>query len=117
MQARPQFFRGEIWEANLDPVAGREQEGSRPVLIISDDYFNLGPLDMAIVLPITKTLRGWPSRVPIAKGEGGLPLPSEIQCDQMRTIDIIRLRNPYGSAISPATMAKVEYVLRMLLGL
>ncbi|MGH8604159.1 MAG: type II toxin-antitoxin system PemK/MazF family toxin, partial [Gammaproteobacteria bacterium] len=28
--------RGEIWHVNLNPVAGKEQQGSRPVLVVSD---------------------------------------------------------------------------------
>lgn len=34
------ILRGEIWWADLDPVRGREQAGTRPVLIISHDVFN-----------------------------------------------------------------------------
>lgn len=35
-----QPLRGEIWLATLDPTVGREQAGTRPTLIISDDLFN-----------------------------------------------------------------------------
>ena len=114
---RPQFFRGEIWEADLNPTRGREQAGLRPVLIVSDDQFNLGPLDMAIVAPLTSTLRAWPTRVPITPPEGGIRIASEIQCDQLRTIDIARLIRPYGAAVAPATMERVASILRFLLGL
>lgn len=114
---RLQFFRGEIWEADLNPTKGREQAGLRPVLIVSDDRFNLGPQDMAIVAPLTSTLRSWPTRVRIAPPEGGVTRVSEIQCDQLRTIDIGRLTRPYGGAVAPTTMQQVEYVLRSLLGL
>jgi mRNA interferase MazF len=34
------ILRGEIWWANLNPTRGREQSGTRPVLIISQDVFN-----------------------------------------------------------------------------
>jgi len=114
---RPQFFRGEIWAADLNPTRGREQAGLRPVLIVSDDQFNLGPLDMAIVAPLTSTLRAWPTRVPITPPEGGIGIASEIQCDQLRTIDIARLIRPYGAAVEPTTMARVASILRFLLGL
>ena len=39
--SRPQ--RGEVWRADLDPVRGHEQAGTRPILIISDDIFNNSP--------------------------------------------------------------------------
>ncbi|MDD2750577.1 MAG: type II toxin-antitoxin system PemK/MazF family toxin [Acidithiobacillus sp.] len=32
--------RGEIWQANLSPTSGREQQGHRPVLIVSREAFN-----------------------------------------------------------------------------
>ena len=115
--ARPQFFRGEIWEADLNPTRGREQAGLRPVLIVSDDRFNLGPLDMAIVASLTSTLRSWPTRVLVTPPEGGLRIASEIQCDQLRTIDITRLLRPYGAAVAPATMERVAAILRILLNL
>ena len=33
--------RGEIWLVGLDPTMGHEQEGRRPVLIVSAHAFNL----------------------------------------------------------------------------
>ena len=44
--------RGEIWLVNLDPTAGHEQRGTRPVVIVSPAPFN--ELTMTpVVLPIT----------------------------------------------------------------
>lgn len=34
------YKRGEIYNANLNPVIGSEQGGTRPVLIISNDIGN-----------------------------------------------------------------------------
>ena len=34
------FLRGEIRWAELDPTRGNEQQGTRPVLVISHDVFN-----------------------------------------------------------------------------
>lgn len=113
---RPQYFRGEVWWADLDPVRGREQAGRRPVLIVSDDGFNLSQLDMAIVVPLTKTPRGWRSRVPLRPPEGGIIVPSEIQCDQLRTIAMERLLDPLGQ-VTERTMGNVAAVLRLLLRL
>ena len=33
-------FQWAIMEANLDPVAGAEQKGTRPVLIVSNEEYN-----------------------------------------------------------------------------
>src|SRR6266700_2988114 len=44
--------RGEIWMVGLDPAAGHEQKGHRPVLIVSADAFNR-VAGVPVVLPIT----------------------------------------------------------------
>jgi mRNA-degrading endonuclease toxin of MazEF toxin-antitoxin module len=44
--------RGEIWLVALDPAAGHEQKGRRPVLIVSPEVFNRVTI-APVVLPIT----------------------------------------------------------------
>ena len=44
--------RGEIWIVSLDPSAGHEQRGTRPVLIVSRAAFN-EVTGTPVVLPIT----------------------------------------------------------------
>ena len=45
-----------VFEANLDPVAGAEQKGKRPVLIVSNEEFNQA-MPIVTVLPLTSTRR------------------------------------------------------------
>lgn len=44
--------RGEIWLVSLDPIAGYEQSGKRPVLIVSKASFNK-LTRLPVVVPIT----------------------------------------------------------------
>lgn len=44
--------RGEIWLVSLDPTAGHEQSGKRPVLIVSKASFNK-LTRLPVVVPIT----------------------------------------------------------------
>ena len=44
--------RGEIWHINLNPTAGKEQQGLRPVLIMTRKEFNRSGL--AMVCPVTQ---------------------------------------------------------------
>ena len=53
--------RGEIWRVSLDPAAGQEQRGTRPVLIVSPQPFNQ-LTGTPVVLPITT---GGASRVAV----------------------------------------------------
>ncbi len=44
--------RGEIWQVDLEPVSGREQQGRRPVLVISTEPF-AKTTGVALICPIT----------------------------------------------------------------
>src|SRR6266478_3129255 len=55
--------RGEIWLADLRPTRGWEQTGRRPVLVLSVDFFNAGPAELVVVLPLTSTKRDIPLHV------------------------------------------------------
>ena len=44
--------RGDIWLVSLDPTAGHEQQGTRPVLIVSPAAFN-ELTGTPVVLPVT----------------------------------------------------------------
>jgi mRNA interferase ChpB len=44
--------RGEIWLVSLDPAAGHEQSGKRPVLIVSKASFNK-LTRLPVVVPVT----------------------------------------------------------------
>ncbi|MBI3184431.1 MAG: type II toxin-antitoxin system PemK/MazF family toxin [Myxococcales bacterium] len=108
--------RGEIWLADLNPTRGHEQAGQRPVLVLSEDAFNAGPADLAIVVPLTSTLRPIPSHVRLSPPEGGVKVPSAALCEAIRSISKQRLVRRWG-VVSPATMREVEDALRILLRL
>ena len=108
--------RGEVWLADLNPTRGHEQAGRRPVLVVSEDIFNRGPAGLAIVLPMTSTLRDIPSHVPVAPPEGGLKNRSAILCEAVRSVSIERLVVRWG-AVEKRTMTAVEDRLRILLRL
>jgi len=83
--------RGEIWLADLNPIRGHEQAGTRPVLIISTNTFNHGPAGLVFVLPLTRTDRRIPIHVPLDPPEGGVSARSYILCDAIRSIAKDRL--------------------------
>lgn len=108
--------RGEVWLADLNPTRGHEQAGRRPVLVVSEDLFNQGPAGLAIVLPMTSTVRDVPSHVPVAPPEGGVKNRSAILCEGIRSVSVERLVVRWG-AVDRGTMAAVEDRLRILLRL
>lgn len=111
-----QPLRGEIWLTTLDPTIGREQAGTRPALIISDDLFNQGHSKLVVVLSITSKGKGIRSHVPVLPPEGGLSVPSFIKCEDVRSISIKRFGRRLGK-VSLTTMDDVENRLRIILSL
>jgi mRNA interferase MazF len=111
-----QASRGEIWMVNLDPTQGREQAGTRPILIISVNTFNHGVADLVVGVPITSKAKGIPLHVEINPPEGGLNVKSFAKCEDVRSISTSRLVRKFGS-VSIQTVEKVEDRLRVLLGL
>lgn len=108
--------RAEVWLADLSSTRGHEQAGRRPVLVVSEDLFNRGPAGLVIVLPMTATIRGVPSHVPVLPPEGGVKKPTAVLCEAVRSVSVERLVLRWG-AVDRRTMAAVEDRLRILLRL
>jgi mRNA interferase MazF len=95
--AVPAARQGEIWDAQLEPVAGHEQDGRRPVMIVSVDEISSGPGEMCIIVPLTRTDRGTPLHVRIDPPEGGLSAASFALPENVRSISRTRLARRRGS--------------------
>ena len=85
--------RGDIYYADLNPVIGSEQGGTRPVLIISNDIGNkYSPtVIIAAITSRVRTKAKLPTHTAIKDFEG-LSKDSVILLEQIRTIDKKRLR-------------------------
>lgn len=80
--------RGDIWLVSLDPASGHEQQGRRPVLVVSPGAFNR-LTGVPIVLPITtggSFARTAGFAVPLAGT--GARTTGVVRCDQPRAIDL-----------------------------
>jgi mRNA interferase ChpB len=78
--------RGEIYLVSLDPGEGREQRGTRPVLVISPAAFNQ-MTKAPVVLPITNG-GAFAKRIRFAVPISGIGTAGVVRCDQPRTIDL-----------------------------
>jgi mRNA interferase MazF len=84
------------YEANLDPVTGAEQKGTRPVLVVSNEEFNQA-MPIVTVLPMTSTQRRlYPSEVLLPEGKAGQPMQSIVMAHQIRTSSKQRLGKLLG---------------------
>ncbi len=109
-------LQSEVWDVDLNPTVGREQAGTRPALIVSDDSLNRSARDLVIVAPITGTIRGFPTHVPVHPPEGGLMKPSVILVENVRSVSKARLIRRRG-VVSAGTMGQVKHILRIVLDL
>lgn len=99
--------RGEIWLVALDPVAGHEQKGRRPVLIVSPEAFNR-ITRVPIVLPITSG--GHFARTAgfaVALTGAGTSTTGVVRCDQPRALDLGARRGKRLEAIPDGIMEEV----------
>ena len=89
--------RGDIYYADLNPVIGSEQGGTRPVLIISNDIGNKHSptVIIAAITSRVRTKKKLPTHLYLGQIEG-LPANSIVLFEQIRTIDKKRLREHIG---------------------
>lgn len=84
--------RGDIYYAELNPVIGSEQGGTRPVLIISNEIGNKHSPTVIIAAITSKQAKNkLPTHFNLT-GVEGLPADSIVLLEQLRTIDKKRLR-------------------------
>jgi mRNA interferase ChpB len=78
--------RGDIYMVSLDPTKGREQQGDRPVLIVSPTAFNQAT-QLPIICPITNG-GDFARRVGFAVQLSGIRTTGVVRCDQPRVLDL-----------------------------
>lgn len=109
--------RGEIYYAQLNPVVGSEQGGTRPVLVVQNDIGNqYSPT--TIILAITSQINKakLPTHIELRGEEFGLERDSVILAEQIRTIDKTRLRQRI-SILNEEIMLRVDQALSVSIGL
>ena len=106
--------RGEIYLVSLDPTAGHEQQGTRPVLIVSPDAFN-EMTRAPLVVPITSGGAFARSRgFAVSLSGAGTQTTGIIRCDQVRSIDLAARNGRRLEAIPSAVMDDVLAKLSVL---
>ena len=78
--------RGDIYLVSLDPTEGREQRGSRPVLVVSPAEFNEAT-KLPVICPITSG-GDFARRIGFAVPVLGIKTTGVVRCDQPRVLDL-----------------------------
>lgn len=107
--------RGTVAWADLIPRSGSEQQGRRPVVIVSHDGFNQTPTWRSlIVVPLSRSSRQkrrGPTSVLLPEGVAGLSEESVALCHQVTTLD----REKLGEAIGVLPTQELRELERGLL--
>jgi mRNA interferase MazF len=107
--------RGELYYANLGIGVGNEQ-GQRPMLVISIDPMNRAPAELVLAVPLTTSVRPTRIHVRIEPERSGLERISYAMPEMLRHISTARL----GRRIGRAPLEAVDVVARrsgVLIGL
>ena len=109
--------RGDIYYADLSPVVGSEQGGTRPVLIVQNDTGNRhSPTVIAAAITSQTGKARLPTHINIPGGSVGLSKDSVVLLEQVRTIDKSRLREKVCH-LDENFMWQIDRSLRVSLGL
>jgi len=109
--------RGTVYYADLSPVIGSEQGGTRPVLVIQNNIGNLhSPTVIVAAITTSFPKARMLTHIELKASEVGLEKDSVIMLEQIRTIDKKRLRKKVA-CLNSYTMRQVDYALRISVGL
>lgn len=109
--------RGDIYYAQLNPVVGSEQGGTRPVLVIQNDIGNqYSPTTIVAAITSQINKAKLPTHVEISAEKSGLERDSVILGEQIRTIDKSRLKQKVAF-LDEELMLQVNKALEISLGL
>ncbi len=102
--------RFEVWNVDLNPTVGHEINKVRPCVIVSPNEANKF-LQTIIIVPLTSTIRNYPTRVNCSfKGKNG-----QLAVDQIRVVDKDRLIKKLGkldNATNIKLCAKLEQMFK-----
>ena len=109
--------RGDIYFADLSPVVGSEQGGTRPVLIVQNNVGNrYSPTVIAAAITSQIHKAKLPTHIELSGQSFGLTRDSVILLEQIRTIDKRRLREKMG-CLNEQVMGQVDEALAVSFGI
>ncbi|MDB5089530.1 MAG: transcriptional modulator of MazE/toxin, MazF [Mucilaginibacter sp.] len=109
----------EIWIADLNPSTGSEPGKIRPVVIIQSDLLNKTGHSSTIACSISSQHKEGVSFIRIAvepTNDNGLLKKSYILCDQVRAIDLQRLKGRLGT-LNQEAINQLNETLKAILSL
>ncbi len=108
------LLRGDVAWAELNPVTGHEQGGTRPVVIISHDVFNArSGTVIALAITSQEPRAGFPLSMELVRAK--LPKRSWVKISQIRTLSVLRIGKKIGR-VAPAELDRLIEGLNEIVG-
>ena len=105
--------RGDVVLVNLEPVAGSEQGGIRPVLIIQNNIYNkYSPVTIVAAITSKSFKKEYPTNIFLRKEDSGFNKNSTILLNQIRTLDKARIIRKMFS-LDKEIMKKVDFAIKL----
>lgn len=103
--------RGDVVWVSLNPQAGHEQSGYRPVLVLSPASYN-GKVGLMLCCPITNQIKGYPFEVIINDHP---KISGAVLADQVKSLDWrirgVKKKGEVSHTILDETLEKIKTVL------
>ena len=105
--------RGDMVWLNFKPQTGREQDGRRPAIVLSNSSYN-EIVGLAIFCPITSKVKGYPFEVGLPNQ---LPVRGVILADQIKSLDWKQRNAEFITKLDEQTLEKVLILLGKIIEL
>lgn len=109
----------EIWLIDLNPSAGSEPGKIRPAVVMQTDVLNRLGHNTYIICAISSQPRQGVSMIRVAvkpTASNGLLKESYILCDQLRSVDVSRLKGKIGM-LDKDTVSRINDSIKAILSL
>ena|GEM_PF-72328 len=110
------IFKGKVYVADLNPVVGNEQGGTRPVIIVSNEVFNKYS-SLVTIVPVTLTTSK--IKIPTLVSLGFSLNPDReafAMVEHIRTVDRSRLSELVAS-LDEDTLTKIDHAIDVQMGM
>jgi len=104
---------GHIIKIDMDPVAGHEQGGWRPAVVLSPIEYN-SKTSLALAVPVTNQVKGYPFEVPLPSK---MKTTGVVLADQIKNLDWRARRTKYVETVPQEVLNAILERLVLLLKL
>jgi len=106
---------GDIVDLDLGTLSGREAGFGHPAVVVTAQRILDADPSVVQVVPLTTTIRGFGSEVPLEPdGENGLDRSSSAQCQHVRAVSIGRVEQVRGNVGLVAT-TQIREIIALIL--